>query len=204
MKIQIKQYLIENEILDAVRGDIQNTLTKLKSVGKFRQQQTDNELALLDQNKKEIGADNVEKIKNNEQHIQNFEESLSLASIRQSYINGETMRTGTPKEAFGKQSDLSKTGITNKEEGQRTVENNQAKHAAGITEASDLRSMSEIQKNTPTPRNPTGADVMARNTGRLKSDGKNKTRVDLPGQKLNRTLAGLSNANGRAPLTKVK
>lgn len=200
MKIQIKQYIIENEILDAVRGDIQQTLTQLKSVGEYRKQKTDAELNQLDQDKHELGADNVKKIKDNEQHVQNFEESL--IATRQAYINGETRGTGTPKAAFGKQSDLSKEGITNKEEGPETVENGQAEHAAGIMESTE--SFAEIRKNTPTPRNATGAEVMALNTGRLKADGETKTRVDLPGQKLNRTLAGLSNANGRGPLTRVQ
>ena len=203
MTIQIKQYLIENEILDAVRGDIQNTLTRLKSVGKYRQQKTEAELAKLDQDKKEIGADNVEKIKDNEQHMQNFEESL--ISTRRNYIYGkddEDELNGTPKAAFGKQSKLSKEGITNTGEGQRTVENGQAEHAAGIMESTE--SFAKIRKKTPTPRNATGAEIMALNTGRLKSDGETKTRVDLPGQKLNRTLAGLSNANGRGPLTRVQ
>ncbi len=175
MKIQIKQYIIESEIMDAVRGDIQQVLGKLKNVGEYRKQKTEVELEKMEAAKDELGADNVEKIKDQEQQFQNFEESIIRK--RDAYIKGEpfasasaSITKGISKKSFGKQSKLAKEGITNKEEGPRTVENNQAKHASGLTgfnESSDLRSFSEIQKNTPN-QDKSGLGVALRNAGKIK------------------------------------
>jgi len=137
MKIQIKKLILESDVVTMVRSEIQIKLDLLKDSGILRKRQSEIDVSKIEQAKEEIGADNVEKIKDEEQHASNLEESARLT--RKNYIEGKPFSTmlhsGKPG---GKQSKLSKEGITNKEEGPKTVENYQAKHASGVMESTNL------------------------------------------------------------------